>query len=217
MRTKLAAIVLTAGLTAAGGAALIPGSAFAASSSPSPSASTSAAPAPTAADRAADRVTRITGALKGLVTDGTLTQAQADKVASTLSTSDALRGGGRGGFGGRGHLSRETVAGILGLTTDQLRTQEQVGQTLAQIAATKSITKADLIDKLVTATKTQLAADVKAGKITQAQSDNASSTLTADVTKRVDEVHQGREGHRGHGGPDRNGADQGAPDQAPNA
>ena len=218
MRSKLAAIVLTAGLTAAGGAALVvPGSAFAATGA-TPTATASAAPAPSAADRAAARVTAIKNALKGLVTDNTLTQAQADKVASTLSTSDALRGGRRGGFGGRGHLDRATVANILGLTTDELRTQEQAGKTLAQIAATKSITKATLIDKLVAATKTQLAADVKSGEITQAQSDTATSTLTADVTKRVDEVHQGRgghgdrDGHRGHGGPD-----QGAPEQAPPA
>ena len=210
MRTKLAAIVLTAGLTAAGGAALIPGSAFAAD--PSPSASTSATPAPTAADRAADRVTRLTGALKGLVTDGTLTQAQADKVASTLSTSDALRGEGHRGHHGGGRLNPATVAGILGITTDELRTQEQAGQTLAQIAASKSISKVDLINKLVDAGKTQLAADVTAGRLTQAQADAESSTLTAKVTKHVDEVHQGRDGHRGHGGPDQN-----APDQAPNA
>ena len=215
MRTKIAAFALTAGLAAGGAALVLPGSAFAAT--PSPSASASATAAPSAADRAAARVIRIAGALKGLVTDGTLTQAQADKVASTLSTSDALRGGGfgggRGGYGGRSHLDRATVASILGVTTDELRTQQQAGKTLAQIAATKSITKADLIDKLVAATKTQLAADVTSGKITQAQADAASSTLTADVTKRVDAVHQGRgdhDGHRGHGRPD-----QGAPDQAP--
>lgn len=218
MRTKLAAIVLTAGLTATGGAAMVlPGTAFAATGTTA-TATSSAAPTHSAADRAADRVTRITAALKGLVTDGTLTQAQADKVASTLSTSDALRnggpGGGRGGFGGRDHLKQETVAGILGITTDQLRTQEQAGQTLTQIAATKSISKADLIDKLVAATKTQLAADVTSGRLTQAQSDAATATLTADVTKRVDEVHQGR-GDGGHGGPDQGPGQGQAPGQTP--
>ena len=222
MRTKIAAIVLTAGLTAVGGAALVvPGSAFAASPSASPSATSSSAPtSSSAADRAAARVTAIKNALKGLVTDNTLTQAQADKVASTLSTSDALRGG--RGFGGRGHLSHETVAGILGLSTDELRTQEQAGKTLTQIAATKSISKATLIDKLVADTKTQLAADVKSGEITQAQSDAATSTLTADVTKRVDEVHPGRGGRGEHGGRDghgdhgnRGGSDDA--DQAPTA
>ena len=213
MRNKLAAIVVTAGLTAAGGAALVvPGSAFAATHRPGATTS----PAPSALDRAAVRVTAIKDALKGLVTDNTLTQAQADKVATALSTSDALRGGGRGGFGGRGHLDRATVASILGLTTDELRTQEQAGKTLTQVAATKSITKATLIDKLVAATKTQLAADVKSGEITQAQSDTVTSTLTADVTRRVDEVHQGHggrghHGDRGHGDPDQ------ATDQAPAA
>ena len=214
MRTKIAAIVLTAGLTAVGGAALVvPGSAFAAT--PSPSATSS--PAASAVDRAAARVTAIKNALKGLVTDNTLTQAQADKVASALATSDALRGG-RGGFGGRGHLNPETVAGILGLSPDGLRTQLQAGKTLAQIAATQSISKATLIDKLVAAAKTQLAADVKSGEITQAQSDAATSTLTAEVTKRVDEVHQGRGGrgeHGDQGGRDGHGDHGDADDQAP--
>ena len=209
MRTKLAAIVLTAGLTAAGGAALVvPSSAFAAT----PTATSAATPARHFAGGAAARVAAIENALKGLVANNTLTQAQADKVASTLSTSDALRGG-RGGFRGRGHLDRATVAGILGITTDALHTQEQAGQTLAQIAATQSITKADLINKLVAAAQTQLAADVASGKITQAQSDTVTGTLTADVTKRVDAVHAGHGGwggHRGHGGPG-----QGAPGQAP--
>ena len=190
MRTKFAAIVLTAGLTAAGGAALVtPGSAFAAT--PSPSATTSTA---TTSTSAANRVATITAALKGLVADGTLTQAQADKVASTLSTSDALRRGGRG-FGGYGHLSQTTVAGILGITPDALHTARDAGQTLTQIAATKSITKADLIDKLVAATKAQLAADVTSGRITQAQADTAINTVIADVTTRVDQIHQGRGTH----------------------
>lgn len=188
MRTKLAALALTASL-AGGGVALAMPSAFAADTT---SSSTSSATGTSATDRAAARLTAIKDALKGLVGDGTITQAQADKVASTLSTSNALGGGGghRGGY-----LTPDAVAAVLGITTDQLHTQREAGKTLTQIADAQGISKADLITRLVAAAKEQLAADVTAGKITQAQADTASSTLTADITKRVDSVRQNRTGN----------------------
>jgi len=202
MRTKIAAVALTAGLAAGGVALVIPGSAFAAGSTTS----TPTSPTTSATDPAAQRLSNIKDALKGLVSNGTITQAQADKVASTLSTSHRMRGGWPGGRGmrhgwpgGRGmrgaHLSPGALAGVLGITTTELRTQLQAGKTLTQIAQTKGISKADLIDKLVTAAKTQLAADVKAGTMTQAQADTATSALTAGITNRVDQVRPARGDH----------------------
>lgn len=199
MRKTFAALALTASL-AAGGATLIAPSAFAADSATS---TATASPSTSIANRAAARVTAIRTALKGRVTDGTITQAQADKVATTLSTSDALRGpGGRGDHGRHaGHLGPDAVAKVLDISTDQLRTQEQAGKTLAQIAGAQGISKADLISKLVVATKTQLAADVKAGTITPAQADSVTYTLTAEVTERVDKVHMSRGDHDGAAAP----------------
>ncbi len=200
MRSTLVALALTAGL-ATGGAALVAPGAFAAAAADSAgsSATSTATPSPSATDRAAARLTALEDALKGLVTDGTLTQTQADEVASTLSTSDALRGPGGGRHGdGAGHLAPEAVAKVLGVTVDELRTQEQAGKTLTQIAATKGISKADLVTKLVAAAKAQLAADVEAGTLTQTRADAVAEDLTARTTTRVDQVHQGR-GH--HGGP----------------
>jgi hypothetical protein len=197
MRTKIAAAALATGLVAGGGAALLaPGLALADTATPTATAS------PSVTDRAASRLSALASALKGLVTDGTLTQAQADKVARTLSTADL--GGGPGHGPRAGHVSPEATASVLGITVDQLHTARESGKTLAQIAATKGISKADLVSKLVAAAKTQLATDVKAGRLTQAQADTISAGLTARVTEEVDEVHTG--GHGDHGAPPAGGS-----------
>lgn len=157
-----------------------------------------------------DRATAIKDALSGLVKDGTITQAQADKVVTTLDST--LPPGGPGGLGGPGGGGRglgpgvgpKEVASVLGITEDALRTARESGKTLAQIAQGKGISKADLISKLVAAAKTRLAADVTAGRLTQAQSDSITSGLTARVTAEVDQVGGprgigGRGGRGGHG------------------
>ena len=201
MKKTIAATVLAAGVLSGAGVALTaPGIALAADSTTGSASVT---------DRAAARLTAIKDALKGLVTDGTITQAQADKVATTLSQADVPFGGpgGRGGHGPGGFVSPETTAQILGITVDQLRTAEMNGKTLARIAADKGIGKADLVSKLVAAAKTQLAADLKAGKITPAQYDAIVSDLQARITQRVDQVG----GPRHHGDGDGDGPAGGAP------
>ena len=182
MRKQIVTLVLAGGLGLTGAALVAPGVAAAADSS------TTAG--------VADRVTALKNALKGLVTDGTITQSQADKVATTLAQS-MPPGGGHHGHGPRaGHLSPEAVAKVLGITVEELRTAHEAGKTLAQIAADEGISKADLISKLVAAAKAQLAADVKAGTLTQAQADAMSADLTARITEKVDRVHMGK-GPRG--------------------
>ena len=199
MKKTLAATALAAGvITGAGIALTAPGIALAADSGTT---GTTGSTSSTATDRAAARLAAIKDALKGLVTDGTITQAQADKVATTLSTADMPFGrpGGPGGPGPRGPLGPEATAKVLGITVDELRTAHQSGKTLAQIASAEGISKADLVSKLVAAAKTQLAADLKAGKITQAQYDAIVADLQARITERVDKV--GGPGHHGPGGP----------------
>ena len=133
-----------------------------------------------------DRVTAIKNALAGLVKDGTLTQAQADKVATAVD--GALPKGGFGRHGGHGRLDLDTAASVIGVTREELLgTALESGQTLAQVAQGKNISQATLVDRLVAAEKARIAAAVKAGRLTQAQADAMTANLTTRVTERVDE------------------------------
>jgi len=148
-----------------------------------------------AAATVTSRVDRITTALSGLVTDGTLTQAQADEVASTLESSDALRGGRHGGHGG---LDLDAAATALGMTEAELRTALDGDKTLAQVAADEGVAVDTLITAIVEAEKTEIAQAVTDGELTQAQADERLADLTERVTERVNSTHLG--GHHGHDG-----------------
>src|SRR4051794_7705998 len=114
------------------------------SESPAPSASSPAQPpAPPAPPSPQDRAARIKDALSGLVSDGTITQAQADKVASTLADKlPAGRGhgfggpGGPGGPGGHGPggARLDAAAKALGVSPEDLRTALRDGKSLADVA-----------------------------------------------------------------------------------
>lgn len=184
MRKQLITIALTSGLGLGVASLALPGIATAADSATS-----------TAASRLADRVSDLKQALAGLVTNGTITQAQADKVASTLAAQAPPFGGPGHGPRGAGKLPPETVAKILGITVDELRAAQQSGKTLAQIAAAQGMSKADLVSRLVAGAKTQLAADVKAGRLTQAHADEISADLATRIGEKVDQVRPSRGGH----------------------
>jgi hypothetical protein len=131
------------------------------------------------------------------VTAGRLTQAQADQIAPTLTQrfTDFVNGvrpaGGTGnghgpGFGhrsGGGHGDDlDAAATYLGTTVADLVTQLQGGKTLAAIAGTKT---SGLVAALVAHEKTELAAAVTAGRLTQAQADQILPTLTRRFTDLV--------------------------------
>jgi hypothetical protein len=150
----------------------------------------------TAAARAP--VDRIKSALSGLVSDKTLTQAQADKVATTLESSGLGRGGpgghgGPGGFGGfggpggRGGFGAgvSEAAKALGMTEAELRTAIESGKSLADVAKDKSVSVDTVVAALVKAAKERLAEAVKDGHLTQAQADERVADLTTRITERV--------------------------------
>jgi hypothetical protein len=202
MRKKIAVAALAGGLGLTGGMLIAPSIATAADSS--------------STTTVGGRLTALKDALKGLVTDGTLTQAQADKVATTLDQKLPRRGpdgpggfGRHGGPGGPGHLHPDAVAKALGMTEAELRTQLEAGKTLTAIAQAKGISKSSLISSLVKAAEADIAADVKAGRLTQAQADQVKSGLQARITARVDQVGRGPRGDRPDGPPpgDDNDAD----------
>lgn len=147
------------------------------------------------------RLDAIKNALTSLVTDGTITQAQADKVATTLDSKLPARGGdGHGRDGGFGMRSSEDAAAkTLGMTTDELHTAMQGGKSLADVAKAKNVSVDSLVSAMVAAAETDLATAVKDGKVTQAQADTIKGTLTQRMTDRVNNVRppHGRSGDKG--------------------
>lgn len=162
-----------------------------------------AAGATDAAAATTARVDRIEQALTGLVTDGTLTQAQADKVATTLDSADIGRGRGHGPGhghgpgrgGGRGGAGLAAAATALKMTPADVRTALAGGQTLAQVAQGKGVAVDTLVAAIVAAEKTRIAQQVTDGRLTQAQADERVAGLTARVTERVNSTRKGRGHH----------------------
>lgn len=186
MRTKLATYALAGalGLTGVAGAALV-----------APAVSYAATGDSTALE---SRVTSIKEALTGLVSDGTITQAQADRVASTLAEARPEGLGHHGRGGGRGiHL--EALAD-LGITAEEVRAAAEAGTTLAQLAEEQGVAEDEVVAALVAAGKEHLADAVADGRLTQAEADEKAADLQTRVTARLDEPIR-RKGRHGHHGP----------------
>ena len=209
-KIALAAVAGGAGLT--GALLMAPNLAVAASGSTTPTASASTG----SSTGIGGRLSALRRALQGLVTDQTLTAAQADKVAATLDAKLPRRprfygaGGpdGPGRRGGPAHLHADEVAKAVGLSVTQLRTELMAGRSLTAIAQAKGISKAELINRLLAAAKADLASDVSAGRLTHAEADMISNGLLARITGRVDRVGFGPSGDHPDGPPP---ADSGTP------
>ncbi len=143
------------------------------------------------------RIIEIKTALAGLVHNGTLTQAQADKVATTLD--QRLPHGGWQGRHAVGRTELDVAAAVLGMTRQQLVDQLRTGKSLVQVAKFRNVSADTLIAKLVAARQQQLASAVKAGRITQTQADKRLSDIKARVTKVVNRpglaLRRHRDGH----------------------
>lgn len=156
------------------------------------------ASATTSDNAVTSRLAGIKSALSGLVTNGTLTQAQADKVAGTLDSQRPMGGrGGMGGPGGRlgGIVMTQThgaAAKALGMTADELYAAVQSGKSLADVAKDQKVSVDAVVKAMVTAAERQLATAVKDGTMTQAQADTMKSSLTQRITDQVNGVRPGR-------------------------
>jgi hypothetical protein len=93
--------------------------------------------------------------------------------------------GGPGGPGFRHGPELDAAAAAIGISTDDLRTALQSGQSLAQIAQAHGKTAQDVVDALVAAEKSELADRVKSGDITQADADQKIAAITDDITAMV--------------------------------
>jgi len=139
---------------------------------------------------AADRVRE---ALSGLVEDGSLTEEQADEVATTLGEAGIGRGGHHGGG-----PDLDTAATALGMTEEELRTAlEADGTTLADVAEAQDVDVDTLIDALVQAHQERIAQAVEDGRLTQEEADERLADLEARVTERVNSAQPIGPGHHG--------------------
>lgn len=130
---------------------------------------------------AAGRGHPIKDVLDGLVADGTLNQDQANKVYDGLTAKlkDA-----RGDRQERRADWAADVAGVLGISADQLKADLKAGQSLSDIAKANGKSDQEVIDGVTAAAKTRLDAQVAAGTITQPQAD----ALLERVTVRIQRV-----------------------------
>jgi len=136
------------------------------------------------------------------VASGALTQEQGDALKARIEAGDfPLVGGlgpgmGRHGGPGGGH-GLDAAASYLGVTESELHTQLHAGKSLADVAKAEGKTVDGLVDALVSSAKKRMAADVEAGRLTQAQA----TAMTADLEQRITEMVQRVHGPRGDGGP----------------
>jgi len=148
---------------------------------------------------------------------GTLNMAQAVNAAdpaSTSSTSAAAAAttapgaspaattpatGGRNAGGPHETVTDTSVAATaIGIKEADLITALNSGRTLADVAKANNVDVQVVIDALVKDKQDELAAEVKAGTLTQAQADAEAATITQRATDQVNGTFQG--GGPGHGG-----------------
>jgi hypothetical protein len=107
--------------------------------------------------------------------------------AGTYGAPRSGRGFGSGGFGfRRSGDGLSAAAGYLGLSETALSQQLQPGKTLAQIAnGTSGKSAAGLIEAMVTAQQSEIAAALKSGRLPEAMADRLTADLKARVTALV--------------------------------
>ena len=103
-------------------------------------------------------------------------------------------GFGPGGFGGRNEAVSDTsvVAGVIGVSEVDLTTALRGGQSIAAVAKAHNVDVQKVVDALVADARTELAAAVKAGSITQAQADAQQANLVGRVTDHVNNTRPPR-------------------------
>jgi hypothetical protein len=136
--------------------------------------------------------------LSGLVTKGTLTQAQSDAITAALTAAAPVRP-----VIAKDHdATHAVITATLGITEADLKAARVAGKSLATLAGDK---KAALITALVNLKSTQIDAAVTAGTLTATQATTAKAGLTARVTAMVESVpgskmgKMGKEGKEGMG------------------
>lgn len=142
---------------------------------------------------AGEAISWVDEALSGLVSDGTITQDQADAVETALG--DARPHHGMHGRPGH-HLG--VVAEALDMTEDQLRTALEGGKTIAEVAADEGVDVQAVLDALAADARARLDQAVADGDLTREQADERLARIEERVTAMVDGERPARHRHRAH-------------------
>ena len=101
----------------------------------------------------------------------------------------------------------DAVSGLLGITSDELKTELRAGKSLAEIATEKGVDTQKVIDAIVAEMTEKVNEKVAEGKITQDQADRMLANAVERVTAMVNGEHPARafghengERHRRFGG-----------------
>ena len=122
--------------------------------------------------------------ITGLVTKGTLTQAQADAITAALTAAVPVKPPKPILVKDRA-AEEAVITATLGITAADLKAGRIAGKSLATLAGDK---KAALITALVNFKSSQIDAAVTAGTLTAAQALTAKADLTTHVTASVEAV-----------------------------
>lgn len=146
------------------------------------------------------RETELKSILAGLVTKGTITQAQSDAITAAITAAraahEADRDANEAAHSARRAAHEALIATTIGIDAATIKTRLGAGETLGAIAGAK---KSALITALVADATKNIDAAVAAGKMTAAQATTLKSGLTARITADIDSV-RGAMGP-GKGGP----------------
>ena len=140
----------------------------------------------------------ISNILSGLVSNGTLTQAQVDAISKAMQDA---RSAGKAAHEAEKAERIKVITDALGIDAATLETKRKAGQTLAAIAGDK---KDALIAALVAYERKKIDADVASGKLSAERATELKSKLTAGITAMVNnEAKNGKAfkgfGKKGHG------------------
>jgi len=120
--------------------------------------------------------------LSGLVSNGTITQSQADAI--TKAAQDA-RAAAKGVMDKNREAINSVITSTLGISLDSLKSRLKAGESLATIAGDK---KAALITAISAEINKQIDAAVTAGKLTAAQATAQKVKTTERVTNMVERI-----------------------------
>ena len=120
--------------------------------------------------------------LSGLVSNGTITQSQADAI--TKAAQDA-RAAAKGVMDKNREAINSVITSTLGISLDSLKSRLKAGESLATIAGDK---KAALITAISAEINKQIDAAVTAGKLTATQATAQKMKTTERVTNMVERI-----------------------------